>query len=168
MPRSNKEVFDAAQQFDMTRVVERYARDNSIPIEIAREHERELKRYLALVALNPKKPLGMRGQVDELWHTFLFFSRDYFDFCKKVAGKYIHHVPETGDAPVSLDDYAEMLKLYAAEFGEEPPSHVWPSLRIGDGPSGAICSTSCSGCGSCSSCGSGCSGCSACSASGAG
>lgn len=162
-PMTQQEIIDAAMCFDMGKVTERYSRDHDIPLNEALAHEKELKRFLALAVIHTGHPLGMRGQVDELWHTFIFFTKEYFDFCGSLGSKYIHHVPETGDEPVSGDDYSTMLALYEKTFGEKPPEDIWPILSRGDGPSAAICSASCRGCGSCSSCGSGCAGCSRCS-----
>ncbi len=31
--------------------------------------------------------------VDEMWHTFILFTRDYFGFCERFLGRYIHHGP---------------------------------------------------------------------------
>lgn len=31
--------------------------------------------------------------VDEGWHAFILCSRDYFSFCEKVYGEYLHHEP---------------------------------------------------------------------------
>ncbi|MBV7314959.1 hypothetical protein [Shewanella sp. NIFS-20-20] len=33
--------------------------------------------------------------IDEMWHNFILFSDDYFHFCKKYFGHYIHHMPTT-------------------------------------------------------------------------
>jgi hypothetical protein len=33
--------------------------------------------------------------IDEMWHTFILFTPDYFKFCKKYIGHYIHHMPST-------------------------------------------------------------------------
>lgn len=31
--------------------------------------------------------------VDIGWHTFLLYTREYSDFCNRVAGRFIHHAP---------------------------------------------------------------------------
>ena len=31
--------------------------------------------------------------VDIGWHTFILYTRDYSDFCQRVAGRYLHHAP---------------------------------------------------------------------------
>ena len=34
-------------------------------------------------------------EIDDMWHTFLLFTRDYADFSKKYFGSYIHHTPHS-------------------------------------------------------------------------
>src|SRR3954447_23969374 len=86
-----------AMAFPMEPIVRRYMDEQQLPAEVAREHERELKRYLTLCALYPDSAFGMAGPVDELWHTFITFTLDYARFCDQVAGRFIHHVPATGE-----------------------------------------------------------------------
>lgn len=33
--------------------------------------------------------------LDEMWHTFILFTRDYTDFCERYFGYYLHHTPST-------------------------------------------------------------------------
>ncbi len=33
--------------------------------------------------------------IDEMWHTFILCTKDYYDFCEKYIGKFIHHQPST-------------------------------------------------------------------------
>lgn len=33
--------------------------------------------------------------LDEMWHTFILFTKDYTDFCEKYFVFYIHHQPTT-------------------------------------------------------------------------
>jgi hypothetical protein len=35
-------------------------------------------------------------EVDAIWHSHILFSKKYFEFCKQIAGRYIHHTPHTG------------------------------------------------------------------------
>lgn len=36
--------------------------------------------------------------VDVGWHAFILHTREYEEFCRNVAGRYIHHSPSDGDA----------------------------------------------------------------------
>lgn len=41
-----------------------------------------------------KKPCGMPSVlVDELWHTYILFTKEYAAFCAMI-GKFVHHSPE--------------------------------------------------------------------------
>ena len=154
----------------MDEVVERYSIDNEIAISVAKEHEMELKKYLALCAIHPEKNYGMNGQIDELWHTFIFFTKEYIKFCKDVAGRYIHHVPNTKkEIKNEVNTYKTMIYDYKIIFNEEPPKHIWPSIKKDENLNdecntcGSSCGTSCNTCGvGDPSCGSGCSQCSSC------
>lgn len=33
--------------------------------------------------------------IDEVWHTFILYTGDYFHFCNHYFGRYIHHAPTT-------------------------------------------------------------------------
>jgi hypothetical protein len=121
-----EEVISRAMVFPMDAAVDRYAAENDLPIEVAREHERELKRYLALCALEPEVSYGMKGPVDDLWHTFITFTRDYAGFCDEVAGHFIHHVPNDSSNGHEDTSYGEMLEAYSATFGEAAPPEFWP------------------------------------------
>jgi hypothetical protein len=128
--------------FPMDPIVDRYMEEQRLPAEVAREHERELKRYLVMCALDPETPYGMKGPVDELWHTFITFTRDYARFCDDVAGRFIHHVPTPPEAkgdPEGAAGYERTLDTYEEIFGQEAPPEVWP--RFGpEYDAGSACS----------------------------
>lgn len=129
--KEQEEVIEAAMNYPFAHVVERYSKEHDVPKEVALEHARELKRYLALSALFPEKMYGMVGTVDKLWHTFIMFTQDYMDFCNKVNKRYIHHDPESLDADETesnktFESYHCFLEDYKVVFGEEPPVHIWP------------------------------------------
>lgn len=54
-----------------------------------------LKDYLiARFLFLHKGPVTMPSvSVDELWHEFIIFTRDYHSFCSIVYGEYLHHDP---------------------------------------------------------------------------
>ncbi|WP_233625410.1 hypothetical protein [Actinoplanes sp. ATCC 53533] len=46
------------------------------------------------------EPIGPSDLVDIGWHTFILYTHEYAAFCDKIAGRFIHHVPDdspTGD-----------------------------------------------------------------------
>jgi hypothetical protein len=127
-------VISRAMRFPMQIVVERYARDYETTLEFAQRLERELKRYLALAALHPRRRYGMAGPVDGLWHTFIQFTRLYARFCDRVAGQFLHHTPGDIEDDSELEqfeqDYGNLFRDYEALFGERPPDSIWPSLEM--------------------------------------
>lgn len=86
--------------YQMPNIVARYCKDYKVSQEDAKIHEVELKRYLILAGdLNEGEDLGMMStEVDNLWHTFLLFTKDYQTFCNEMFGKFIHHVPKIDEA----------------------------------------------------------------------
>ena len=39
------------------------------------------------------KPLSPSATVDIGWHAFILYTRDYREFCDRVAGRFIDHIP---------------------------------------------------------------------------
>lgn len=33
-------------------------------------------------------------EIDQMWHVFLLYTRDYAAFCEKYFGEYLHHQPD--------------------------------------------------------------------------
>jgi hypothetical protein len=143
-------------------IIEKYVDKYGVTEAVARSHERELKRYLAMCLADPEAAYGMFGPVDEFWHTWILFTREWCEFGNAVAGRYIHHRPTTREekraAKASREPsaYQRFLADYPGYFGEEAPVDFWPRPE----PAHA-CANCCTNCGSScgSSCGQSCSGC---------
>ena len=41
--------------------------------------------------------------IDEMWHCFLMFTREYTAFCHDYLGRVIHHVPMTSHELLSFE-----------------------------------------------------------------
>jgi hypothetical protein len=120
-------IIETAMSFSMDDLLRKYCMKHSLPIEIGREHEREIKRFLALSVINSSTKYVMSGPMDELWHSFILFTKKYHDFCYLVAGHYIHHAPSIpSDKPNDFGGYMQLLQDYKVLFGEEPPTQYWP------------------------------------------
>lgn len=53
-----------------------------------------LRDYFAICAADPDGRAGMPSRiVDEAWHTFILFTREYADFCERAFGGFLHHAP---------------------------------------------------------------------------
>jgi hypothetical protein len=48
---------------------------------------------------NPGKHLRPSRKVDLGWHQFILNTKDYAEFCQRVAGYFIHHVPDEFTSP---------------------------------------------------------------------
>ena len=133
-------------------VIEKYVDRYELTEQVAREHEREFKRYMALCLADPEAAYGMFGPIDEFWHTWILFTREWHEFGEAVAGHYIHHRPTTraekervrsGQAPSA---YGRFLTAYPAFFGEEAPAHLWPRPKEAMAGAGSPCSSCWGGC----------------------
>lgn len=102
LPRTGRELIDS-RLFDRLcrRIVLDYGRDE----ETAARIMDQALAFLAACARS-ERPLAPSPEVDIGWHTFLLYTREYADFCDRVAGRFIHHRPD--DDP-------------AAPVGAEPP-----------------------------------------------
>lgn len=89
----------------------------------------EVKKYLVLSQLSDVPVPMFSARVDEVWHQFVLFTRQYQEFCCEFAGHYLHHEPREspagvstsgGPRPLTVDGFAE---LYAHWFGPIPA--VW-------------------------------------------
>lgn len=83
-------------------VVHRFSKTYGLASEEALDIFQEVKRWLWLGHLCRAR--GQRGGltidhslvvIDEMWHNFVLFTREYADFCKEKFGYYIHHAPTT-------------------------------------------------------------------------
>lgn len=97
--------------------------------------ERELKRYFILCAIkNKNKGLGMYSKdVDNLWHMFILYTKDYMKFGKEVFDHYLHHSPRgrgelksEANPRQNHEEYKYFIELYESTFKEK----VHPILLI--------------------------------------
>lgn len=169
----NQKTIAKAMAFPMDDILRRYALDFEIDFQTAKEHEREIKRFLVLCALNRSANYGMNGPIDDLWHTFLLFTREYQQFCHEIAGHFIHHIPNVPDQngkkkKTGGDDYVRFLNDYEQVFGEKAAAHVWPRLPQKELVILDCGEISCAGCHGCTGCqqgftdSAGCTGCTSC------
>lgn len=65
-----------------------------------------LRQYFLMCHMSKKRMVSMPSQiVDEAWHAFILFTRDYQEFCHRGFGRYLHHTPaEAMSTPTLAQD----------------------------------------------------------------
>ena len=98
----------------------------------------DVKKFLALCVTIPQsQSLSPTKAIDQGWHTFLLFTKDYAQFCKDYCGCYVHHQPE--------DPFAEVK-----DYDSVPRTREFAKIVFGDlslnwrGPSGSLNASDCS------------------------
>jgi hypothetical protein len=85
------------------KVIWRFQDKFQIPTREAKALFRETLRWLWVCARAHElggPPLEIRTSMmfmDEMWHEFILFTRDYERFCRDYLGRHIHHLPTTRD-----------------------------------------------------------------------
>jgi hypothetical protein len=79
--------------------------------------------------------------IDEMWHVFLLFTRDYAALCDAHLGGFVHHDPAPDGPPEAVDEAAfstELTALYGFVYDElgETPRRAWFEERRFATPSG--------------------------------
>jgi hypothetical protein len=88
-----------AYKFD--NLLYKFMENFDVTFEEADELFMETKKWLWLCG-QPTKDVRMAIQhdmvmLDEMWHGFILFTREYMEFGRKYFGKYLHHAPTTKD-----------------------------------------------------------------------
>lgn len=117
--------------FEAPEVVLRFQREFDASCEESEILFRECKRWLWACARRLEdeqsgKPVPSQllispelGRLDEMWHCFLVFTRDYHEFCETYLGRFIHHVPLTAKEIADFDDLRASDPTHAAELRRE-------------------------------------------------
>lgn len=115
------------EAYDLDPVRQRVARSRSMPPHWIDEAILEFRRYLALRVVTDSAPAMLSKQVDEVWHTFLLFTRRYDHFCRSVFGYFVHHDPSLEFDPDVSTEWGEFESVYRCVFGE--PGFLWKLWR---------------------------------------
>lgn len=93
----------------------------------------EVKKYLVLSALHANRAIPMFSRrVDETWHQFVLFTREYAAFSRTFFGRFVHHHPREAAVGMAASDeepmsLPEFTAHYAALFGSLSP--LWHDER---------------------------------------
>lgn len=84
-----------------TRLANRIVKERRMSHDLA---ERIVDQALAFLATCARtaEPLSPSDTIDIGWHTFILYTREYAEFCTRIAGHFIHHEPtDTGKIAIT-------------------------------------------------------------------
>lgn len=133
-------LLDELLKYKNDEVIERYSKKYPHSVLSAEEALSEFMKYvwLCLKHTSDKKCFPQNNllnftcaihaemeEIDNMWHTFIIFTRDYKKFCDDyLGGDFFHHVPASMKMPkITKKKYKEDLNRYlnyiAENLGEE-------------------------------------------------
>ena len=72
---------------------------------------RGLRQFFLAHLMSGNKFVSMPSQVvDDLWHEFILYTRDYKRFCGKAFGRFMHHTPAVVLGPSSAETTNDGLR----------------------------------------------------------
>jgi hypothetical protein len=127
--------------FEAPYLVEKLLKDRIVTSESeARLLFREVKRYFFLTRSDQSRIWEMHSlRVDEVWHQFVLFTRQYFAFCNRYYGAYLPHSPSNApEAPIKgsagalpVATFGEFGDYYEQLFDEPLPDCWYDERSVG-------------------------------------
>ena len=131
----------ASLDFDAPYLIEKLVKDHvCVSEDEARALFREVKRFLHLNRADRSRIWDMYShRVDEVWHQFVLFTRQYMDFCQRYYGLYLPHSPSNSPqtqrggtaADVPSATFAEFAARYERMYGEPLPDCWHDEKNVG-------------------------------------
>jgi hypothetical protein len=106
------------------RLINYIVRDSGVDLTLAARILNQAVAFLVLVASSGEgAAYSPSPLVDVGWHAFILHAREYNEFCERVAGRFIHHVPMEPNEPSSETqgsaDIREALTWTSIEIDEQ-------------------------------------------------
>ena len=82
--------------------------------------EQALRQYFLIYLRGGFKFVSMPSQVvDDLWHEFILYTRNYQQFCQKAFGRFFHHTPAVVLSPKARSSNAGLRRVWWLACQEE-------------------------------------------------
>jgi hypothetical protein len=113
------------------RLLQRYMSDNSTTRERAEQAFTAFKQFMVVCAIKPGLKITSEP-IDQMWHSFLLFTKDYKEFCDTYLGRFINHAPFEQAAPSIYLETRAFTKNFFGNIDEK----FWPVQAKADCSSG--------------------------------
>jgi hypothetical protein len=132
--------YTASLSFEAPYLIEKLLKDHICTSEDeARALFTEVKRYLVLNRSDKSKIWEMYShRIDEVWHQFVLFTRQYIEFCTRYYGLYLPHSPSNApesaknnrDQNIPVATFAEFRDYYEEMFGMPLPDRWYDEKSV--------------------------------------
>lgn len=135
---------DDILKYEHPDLIDRLIRELDITKLDAVDLFQDVKRFLYLCAEH-EPPHCPPPRIDDAWHEFLLYTREYAVFCRQYFGKFIHHMPISKNAPHRDKCGGKRTVAIAKKIFREPLSENWSRAKYSEDPCDG-CSGGDSGC----------------------
>lgn len=119
------------------RVVARISHEDNLPVAVAEQTLDAALGFLKLCADYPERRFSPTEAVDVGWHGLLMYTAGYTEFCRSIAGRFIHHEPNDNPAVAMATGGAPETVRFMKEHGIVFDEAMWASASADcDGGSG--------------------------------
>ena len=118
------ELLEAVLAYKHGPLLDRLQKKLGVGEEKARQIFEDTKRFLFICGTCNGKWSPTR-EIDEGWHNFILFTKDYMEFCERFFGRFIHHVPNLPGQKQDRDRPRRTLIAAMQLFGKENLSGCW-------------------------------------------
>jgi hypothetical protein len=108
----------ALETYDLSFVVEFLAGDDLLCEVSFTPALTEFKRYMSLAIIGYRGLPVPSQEVDDVWHAFLLFTREYEAFCREAIGFFVHHSPTKSG--LTGTKCSRLTEAYERVFGAAP------------------------------------------------
>ncbi|ESN40835.1 glycine-rich domain-containing protein [Klebsiella variicola] len=93
-------VLEKIMEYQNDDLIHKFCKEWDVTREQARDIFEETKKFLYLAATCQTQCVNITVHqqiqvIDEMWHTFVLFTDQYYHFCEKYLGGFLHHFPFT-------------------------------------------------------------------------
>jgi hypothetical protein len=107
-------------QYSNPDIISRFTDLFDIPEQEAEDIFNETKKFLYISSTSGVFIPDELLIIDEMWHNFILFTKEYQQFCQLYFGTYLHHIPATRAAKqLHREDMATDLTAARKAFGEK-------------------------------------------------
>lgn len=104
----------------------RFQRLYSYPLPFCEEVFHDTKMFLWAAERYRKKykkifpVMCVNKVIDDMWHNFILFTREYIEYCENIYGHYLHHSPaREGEPSIPNEEVKTVLGYIYDEFGSD-------------------------------------------------